>query len=64
MELKLEFNMDNAAFHDNNGNFEPGYAMVRIFQEVAIKIQQGESDGYIFDYNGNKVGTFETKGGK
>ena len=53
MELKLEFNMDNAAFDD----CEPA-EVARVLREVAARIVLGSRDGKIHDINGNRIGQY------
>ena len=54
MKLKLEINMDNAAF-DNI----PEIVLADMLEKVGQRIERGGTFGAIIDANGNKVGTFD-----
>lgn len=53
MELTLKIRMDNAAFED-----APHVEAARILREAALKLENGYDGAKLFDYNGNKVGSF------
>lgn len=56
MKLRIEIEMDNAAFeHD------PGVELARILREYAKRVAQDGAwlTAYFRDVNGNKVGTAE-----
>jgi hypothetical protein len=57
MKLKIEIEMDNAAFEDGNGR-----EAARILRDLADNIEPwqlaaGEANPSLRDANGNKVGT-------
>lgn len=52
MRVVIEFDTDNAAFADYPGE------EARILQDAVKRIAAGQSHGDLYDYNGNKVGTF------
>jgi hypothetical protein len=54
MELKLQFDTDNAAFDNGNGPEEAARAL-RI---VAGKVSSGQDEGCIWDSNGNRIGSW------
>ena len=51
--MNIQINTDNAAFEDKN------FELARILRELADKIENGQEEGSLFDYNGNKVGGFK-----
>lgn len=53
-EFTLKVRMDNAAFANGNNVEE----VRRILESVSEKLDSGFLRGYVFDTNGNKVGTF------
>ena len=57
--LTVKFKTDNAAFNDTISGNADTLEVVRLLREVADEIQQGQTDGAIMDYNGNKVGTYK-----
>ena len=57
MKLKLEINMDNAAFQDDAG----GEAS-RILKDAVIAVSKGCIRSLLFDINGNVVGSFSITG--
>lgn len=53
MEMfKLEIEMGNDAMQSSN-------AIADALTVVAEKLRNGRDGGYIFDYNGNRVGAFD-----
>lgn len=54
----MQFNCDNAAFYDQDEDFDPA-AVEHILGEVRHKVSSGEVWGNIRDTNGNKVGFWE-----
>ena len=59
--LKIEIKTGNGAFTDENGEFDVyygGHEVQRILTEIALKIQNGYTEGSCMDINGNKVGTW------
>ncbi len=59
MKLKVEIKMDNAAFEDGNAQDEAA----RILLNIVRKLQQGnDTEGTLFDVNGNRVGQWSIKG--
>lgn len=64
---KIEFNMDNACFWKECGDEQPpelDCMVVSVLVEgVADKIRRGLCNGFIMDFNGNKVGRFEVTTG-
>ena len=63
--LKIEIKTGGAAFtneFDDNEGFDDyygGHEVQRILTEVALKIQNGYTEGNCMDINGNKVGTWK-----
>ncbi len=58
MRFTLNFDMDNAAFEDDDGFDEAA----RIVREIAIKLQHGNPAGKCVDVNGNVVGEYSIIG--
>ena len=54
--FSLQIHMDNAAFDD-----EPATEAKRIINQVANRVGQGETEGKVWDINGNTVGSFAIK---
>lgn len=52
--FSLTFRTTNAAFHERDGAAE----VVRILRETAARIEAGEREKSILDFNGNLVGRF------
>jgi hypothetical protein len=55
MEFKLQIDMDNAAFADDDGTFE----VARILRDVADGFETSGDTGFVRDFNGNRVGSWE-----
>jgi hypothetical protein len=56
MKLKIEIQMDNSAFDDDNGG---GFECARILRDLADRIDGGLAEKTrvaLMDINGNKVG--------
>ena len=51
MKIKIEFNMDNAAFE-----LECNFEMTRILETIKVQIHKGYAKGNCVDVNGNRVG--------
>ena len=56
--FKLEIECDNAAFHDDNGDFDPGNELATILRTVQRKVADGYQVGMCHDSNGNLVGSW------
>jgi hypothetical protein len=61
MKIKIEFNMDNAAFGENADKTVDSPEVVRILKDLAGRIERRgtldeDSGGVLVDVNGNKVG--------
>ena len=54
----MTLNLDNAAFHDDDGDFDPNPELSRILREAAKTVEIGITARSLFDVNGNKVGKF------
>ena len=54
--FKLEIRLDNAAFHDDDGDFSPELELIRILNEVTMGLGQGVPHKAVRDVNGNLVG--------
>lgn len=57
--LNIKIKTSGAAFTDEKGEFDVyygGHEVQRILTEVALKIQNGYTEGNCMDTNGNKVG--------
>ena len=65
MTLKVVIDCDNAAFHDDCGNIQPGPEVARILRKLADLIEEdfGEARDRVDlrDYNGNNVGYAKAK---
>ena len=51
--VEIRFNIDNAAFDNGNRRIE----IARILHELANDAADGQMGKYIYDINGNKIGT-------
>lgn len=49
--IKIEINNDNAAFENAD-------ELLTVLETIACAILDGKLQGFAYDYNGNKVGTF------
>lgn len=56
MKITVEIKTDNAAFEDNYD-----LQMRDIIDQFSFLLISGRKIGYLHDFNGNKVGTFEVK---
>jgi|AntRauTorckE6833_2_1112554.scaffolds.fasta_scaffold92390_2 hypothetical protein len=56
-EFNIELKSDNIVFCDGNAKYET----LRILNDIQLKIIHEESEGTIFDFNGNRVGRWEFK---
>lgn len=54
--FKLEIRLDNAAFHDDDGDLDPSYEIGRILDEMSKKAHLMGVKGSVRDVNGNLVG--------
>ena len=54
----LEIECDNAAFHDDNGDFDPGNELATILHTVRCQVADGHDGGVCHDSNGNRVGSW------
>ena len=54
--FKLEIRLDNAAFHDDDGDFSPEMEIIRILNEVTGHVGFGYSQREVRDINGNLAG--------
>ena len=52
MQFVINFNMDNASFERKEQEIS------RILNKISERVQNGELEGSIVDYNGNTVGEF------
>jgi hypothetical protein len=55
--LKVRIETKNDAFEDSP--CAPYDECARILSEVATKLKNGINEGNLFDYNGNRVGSFK-----
>jgi hypothetical protein len=53
----MKFDTGNAAFADEDMNFE----VARILKKVTEQVEEGKTSGSIIDICGNKVGSWEIK---
>ena len=58
MEFKLQFNMDNAAFKDDEGDDNQMPEIFRILEQVMDDLKWTDSNA-IVDLNGAKIGKYE-----
>lgn len=59
--LKIEIKTGGAAFTNDDEEFDVyygGHEVQRILTEVALKVQNGQTEGSCMDINGNKVGNW------
>lgn len=56
--FKLEIDCGNAAFHDDNGDFDPGQELATILHTVRRQVADGHSGAICHDSNGNRVGSW------
>ena len=57
MKVKIEFNIDNAAYREDEGS--PSWPAVALaIKKVAGCFELGVTEGNIIDANGNKVGSY------
>ena len=58
--MKIEFSTDNDAFKDiNTGEktrLSESLETARILRDIANKVEEGYTNRYILDINGNKIG--------
>ena len=54
--FKLEIRLDNAAFHDDDGDFDPEPELREILEGVANDVCNVRGKNSIRDVNGNLVG--------
>ena len=59
-KLRLEMNVDNAAFHEGGDSMQVEVA--RILRNLADKVEQGGNRFPLMDINGNVVGYADYKG--
>lgn len=52
----IDIQCNNAAFHDDDGDFDPAAELVRLLSEIAGEINMQKTEGHIREINGNKVG--------
>ena len=52
----LQIETGNAAFDES-----PASELARILRKAADRIEAGQSEGYLFDHNGNRCGTYSIK---
>ena len=55
--FSMEFDCDNAAF-DSDSEFDRG-EVARILRQAAAEVRHGSTYSKIYDYNGNRVGSWE-----
>lgn len=56
--FKLEINLDNSAYQDEEGNFEPHQQIIWNLKAVTDGLEQGSYNGRVYDLNGNRVGNW------
>ena len=54
MEMKISFNMDNAAFEG-----DPAHEVTAILTRILARVEDGMTTASISDSNGNKIGQWE-----
>jgi hypothetical protein len=54
MNVNIDFKTDNAAFEGSEKEQE----ISRILKMIVAKIEAGETESSIYDYNGNKIGSW------
>lgn len=64
MKLHIEFEIDNAAFHNEQGELEEHVEAARILRYWATKLEENgmsylDNHHIICDLNGNKIGRIE-----
>ena len=60
MMFKLQFNLDNAAFGEDETT--RAEEIRRILETVSEQVQAGREEAAILDSNGNRVGTWRITG--
>ena len=59
MKLKIEFELDNAAYQDDDGCLDRDVVRETVMATAHRIFQHdGDSDGVVIDPNGNRVGTW------
>lgn len=58
MKITITIKTDNAAFTENNYD----YQIEEILNKMTFMVLSGRKVGYLYDLNGNKVGGFEVEG--
>ena len=53
--VKISFETDNAAFHDELG-YSKRYEIMRILKNITRRIDNGDTEGKVMDVNGNSIG--------
>jgi hypothetical protein len=66
MKIKIEFNMENAAFGNNTNAVVESPEVVRILKDLTGRIERRgtldwQSSGVLVDANGNKVGNWSVE---
>lgn len=55
--FELKIKTGGAAYRDDDGDLDKtSYELRRNLKEVEQKLENGYTDGYVMDINGNKVG--------
>lgn len=61
--LKIEIKTGGAAFQSDHESVSDKYAAasecIRILKNIIIKLEDGYTDGFCMDINGNRAGTWE-----
>jgi hypothetical protein len=55
----MNIKCDGAAFHDDEGKFDPSFELTQIIGKARNLVKVGFIMGYCHDTNGNPVGTWE-----
>jgi len=63
MKFRLEFDMDNAAFDDNEvgANQETARILKALASKIALQgdnLRLGDDEGPLYDINGNRIGVW------
>lgn len=58
-KFKMEVDLGNACFHDDDGDFDPGFELAAILQLAARQAKDGYVEGRCHDANGNHVGDWK-----
>lgn len=62
-KIVIEFDLDNAAYRDDDGNLFY-FSVAQTIRMIADSVEDGKIEGAVSDGNGNCVGGFEITDGE